>query len=34
MKSQLLFVHCGREGAYEEDSKMAASLREALGSEG
>ena len=31
MKRQLLFVHGGGEGAYEEDRKMAASLREALG---
>ncbi len=32
MKGQLLFVHGGGEGAYEEDRKMAASLRDALGS--
>jgi uncharacterized protein len=32
MKRQLLFVHGGGEGAYEEDRKMAVSLREALGS--
>ena len=32
MKRQLLFVHGGGEGAYEEDRKMAASLRDALGS--
>jgi uncharacterized protein len=32
MKTQLLFVHGGGEGAYEEDRKMAASLRDALGS--
>src|ERR687889_187357 len=31
MKRQLLFVHGGGEGAYEEDRKMAASLRDALG---
>jgi predicted alpha/beta hydrolase family esterase len=31
MKKQLLFVHGGGEGAYEEDKKMAASLRDALG---
>jgi uncharacterized protein len=31
MKRQVLFVHGGGEGAYEEDRKMAASLREALG---
>jgi len=30
MKRQLLFVHGGGEGAYEEDRKMAASLRDAL----
>lgn len=34
MNRQLLFVHGGGEGAYGEDRKMAASLREALGSEG
>ena len=32
MKRQLLFVHGGGEGAYEEDRKMAASLRDTLGS--
>jgi predicted alpha/beta hydrolase family esterase len=32
MKRQLLFVHGGGEGAYEEDRKMAASLCDALGS--
>jgi len=32
MKRQLLFVHGGGEGAYERDRKMAASLRDALGS--
>jgi uncharacterized protein len=32
MKRQLLFVHGGGEGAYAEDRKMAASLRDALGS--
>jgi uncharacterized protein len=32
MKRQLLFVHGGGEGAFEEDRKMAASLRDALGS--
>ncbi len=32
MKRQLLFVHGGGEGAYEEDRKMAASLQDALGS--
>ena len=31
MKKFVLFVHGGGEGAYEEDKKMAASLREALG---
>jgi len=31
MKRQVLFVHGGGEGAYEEDRKMAASLRDALG---
>jgi predicted alpha/beta hydrolase family esterase len=32
MKRQLLFVQGGGEGAYQEDWKMAASLRDALGS--
>jgi uncharacterized protein len=32
MKRGLLFVHSGGKGAYEEDRKMAASVREALGS--
>src|SRR5919107_257667 len=32
MKRQLLFVHGGGEGAYEQDRKMAANLRDALGS--
>ena len=31
MKGQLLFVHGGGEGAYEEDRTLAASLRDALG---
>jgi predicted alpha/beta hydrolase family esterase len=31
MSRQVLFVHGGGEGAYEEDRKMAASLRDALG---
>lgn len=31
MKRPLLFVHGAGEGAYEEDSKMVASLRDALG---
>lgn len=31
MKKQVLFIHGGGEGAHEEDRKMAASLREALG---
>ena len=31
MKKQVLFVHGGGEGAYEEDKKLAASLRDALG---
>jgi uncharacterized protein len=31
MKRQLLFVHGGGEEAYEEDRKLAASLRDALG---
>jgi uncharacterized protein len=31
MKRHLLFVHGGGEGAYEEDRKLAASLRDALG---
>src|SRR5215203_1625118 len=31
MKRQLLFVHGGGEGAYEEDRKLAASLQDALG---
>jgi hypothetical protein len=33
MKRQLLFVHGGGEGAYEEDRKLAASLREGPGSD-
>ncbi|MGH3088230.1 MAG: RBBP9/YdeN family alpha/beta hydrolase [Rubrobacteraceae bacterium] len=33
MKKQILFVHGGGEGAYEEDKKMAASLRDELGAE-
>jgi predicted alpha/beta hydrolase family esterase len=32
MKRQLFFVHGAGEGAYEEDRKMVASLRDALGS--
>jgi len=32
MNRQLLFVHGAGEGAYEEDGKMLASLRDALGS--
>src|SRR5215212_3615801 len=32
MNRQLLFVHGAGEGAYEEDSKVVASLRDALGS--
>ena len=32
MKKQILFVHGGGEGAHEEDEKMAASLRDELGS--
>ncbi len=31
MKKQVLFIHGGGEGAYEEDKKMAAGLRDALG---
>ena len=31
MKKRVLFVHGGGEGAYEEDKKMAANLRDALG---
>ncbi len=31
MKKQVLFIHGGGEGAYEEDKKMVASLRDALG---
>jgi uncharacterized protein len=31
MKRQLLFVHGGGEGTYEEDRTLAASLRDALG---
>ena len=31
MKRQLLFVHGGGEGAYEENRKLAASLQDALG---
>jgi uncharacterized protein len=31
MKKQVLFIHGGGQGAYEEDKKMAASLRDALG---
>ena len=31
MTTRVLFVHGGGEGAYEEDRKMAANLREALG---
>jgi predicted alpha/beta hydrolase family esterase len=31
MKRQILFIHGGGEGAYEEDEKMAVSLRDALG---
>jgi serine hydrolase len=31
MKRQVLFVHGGGQGAYEEDRKLAASLRNALG---
>ncbi|WP_227356596.1 alpha/beta fold hydrolase [Haladaptatus salinisoli] len=31
MKNQVLFIHGAGEGAYEEDRKLAASLREALG---
>ncbi len=33
MKKQVLFVHGGGEGAHEEDKKLAASLRDALGSD-
>ncbi len=33
MKRQVLFVHGAGEGAHEEDEKLAASLRHALGSE-
>jgi uncharacterized protein len=31
VKRQVLFVHGGGEGAYDEDKRLAASLREALG---
>jgi hypothetical protein len=31
MKKPVLVVHGGGQGAYEEDEKLAASLREALG---
>ena len=31
MKKQVLFIHGGGEGAYEEDKKMAASLKNVLG---
>jgi serine hydrolase len=31
VKKQVLFIHGGGEGAYEEDKKMAAGLRDALG---
>jgi predicted alpha/beta hydrolase family esterase len=31
MKRQVLFIHGGGQGAYEEDKKMAASLQDALG---
>ncbi len=31
MKKQVLFVHGGGQGAYEEDKKLAASLQDALG---
>jgi uncharacterized protein len=31
MKKQVLFIHGGGEAAYEEDKKLAASLRDALG---
>jgi Alpha/beta hydrolase family len=31
MKKQVLFIHGGGEGAYEGDKKLAASLRDALG---
>jgi uncharacterized protein len=31
MKKQVLFVHGGGQGAYEEDKKLAANLRDALG---
>ena len=31
MKGQVLFVHGGGQGAYEEDKKLAASLRDVLG---
>ncbi len=31
MKKQVLFIHGGGEGAYEEDKKMAANLRDVLG---
>ena len=31
MKKQVLFVHGGGQGAYEEDKKMAANLRDVLG---
>jgi uncharacterized protein len=33
MKKQVLFVHGGGQGAYEEDKKMAANLRDALGAD-
>ena len=33
MKKQILFIQGGGEGAHDEDEKLAASLREALGSE-
>ena len=31
MKKQVLFIHGGGQGAYEEDKKMAANLWDALG---
>jgi uncharacterized protein len=31
MRKQVLFIHGGGEGAYEEDGKLAASLQDALG---
>ena len=31
MKKQVLFIHGGGQGAYEEDKKLAASLRDVLG---